>query len=186
MSTKYAGIDYSAGQQVNRNKETGIRYGIIPANSIGQAWYDSAEPDYGDPHCPQCGNDVKPARGEYAKYDHAKHESADYVCHHCKAVFGGESAFSDESQGCTYEGDGITAFEDSQGDVWVTQSPYFTYAQFCSPCAPGACYLRNPLDAQDKPEANKCYCLPADWFDDESPCPYPVYSVATGELITLE
>jgi hypothetical protein len=31
--TTYPGIDYSAGQSVNRNLETGIRYGIIPTNA---------------------------------------------------------------------------------------------------------------------------------------------------------
>lgn len=70
------------------------------------------------------------------------------------------------------------------GDIFVLKSPYFTYAQFCSPCAPGACYLRSPLDSPV--EANKCYCMGLDWFDDDNPCPYPVYSVETGELINPE
>src|SRR4030095_501916 len=29
-TTNYPGIDYSAGQPINRDTETGIRYGIIP------------------------------------------------------------------------------------------------------------------------------------------------------------
>lgn len=184
-TTNYPGLDYSGpGATCNRNLETGIRYGIIPANDIGQAWYDSAEPDYGEATCPKCGNAVKSAKGEYARYEHAKHECADYVCHHCKYVFGNESAYPDEPiGGQNYEGDGYKLHEDSSGDLWVFDSPYFTYAQFCSPCAPGACYLLNALESPN--DANRAYCLGHDWFED-SQAPYPVYSVETGELVTPE
>jgi hypothetical protein len=65
-------------------------------------------------------------------------------------------------------------------DIFVLESPFFTFAQFCSPCAPGACYLRNPLD--EPSEDNKCYCLGHDWFEDKK-APYQVYSVATGTLV---
>lgn len=183
-TTNYTGLDYSGpGSTCNRNTTTGIRYGMIPANDIGQAWYDSAEPDYGDPHCPKCGKEVKAAKGEYSRYEHAKYECDDYVCHACKYVFGSDSAYSEESQG-EYVDDGeIKAFSDDSGDVWVTFSPYFTYAQFCSPCAPGACYLRNPLNTPSN--ANRAYCLGHDWFEDGT-APYPVYSVETGELVTPE
>lgn len=179
---KNTGIDYSGiGSTINRDKDSGIRYGVIPANDIGQAWYDSAEPDYGDPTCPKCGNPVKEAKGEYAKYTHANHQCSDYVCHGCKYVFGSESAYSDEPVGGQNVDDGtVKAHEDSSGDVWVFKSPYFTYAQFCSPCAPGACHLRNPLDEPSEP--NRCYCLGHDWFEDGK-APYPVYSVETGEIV---
>jgi len=88
------GIDYSGvGATCNRDLETGIRYGIIPQNDILQAWADSSEPDYGELHCPKCGNNL---------------DDGDYL-----------------------------AASDSEGDVWVYRSPYYTRAQFCSPCAPG-------------------------------------------------
>lgn len=66
------------------------------------------------------------------------------------------------------------------GDIFITKSPYYTYAQFCSPCAPGACHLENPLD--EPCENNKAYCFAHDWFDDEK-APYPVYEVKTGKII---
>jgi hypothetical protein len=75
------------------------------------------------------------------------------------------------------------------GDIFVMKSPYFTYAQFCSPCAPGACHLMNPLDTvcfvleDSEPIAdNKCYCFGHDWFDDNK-APYQVFSVRTGKLV---
>jgi hypothetical protein len=88
------------------------------------------------------------------------------------------------------------ASSDSYGDIFVIKAPYFTVAQFCSPCAPGACYLENPIDinpVSDSPPkridiasrqylANACYCFGHDWFDDAK-APYPVYSVETGELV---
>ena len=75
------------------------------------------------------------------------------------------------------------AESDSYGDIFITKSPYFTYAQFCSPCAPGACYLMDELEERD--ENNKCYCFGHDWFDDDV-APYKVYDVKTGELVKSE
>jgi len=90
----------------------------------------------------------------------------------------------ESSSDCThylYEKDGYVLQVASDGDIFVCKSPYFTYAQFCSPCAPGACYLRNPLEEPN--EANKCYCLSGEWFSDDEPMPYPVYSIETGKLV---
>lgn len=170
-TTKYAGIDYSgSGSLANRDSGTGIRYGIIPAHAVGQAWYDGSEPDYGEPHCPKCGNEVAaPKSGK-----------SDYWCPNCRVGFESGECFPDESLGSTYDRDGVKAREDSGGEVWVFASPYFTYAQFCSPCAPGACHLGNPLAG--RPEANRCYCLGHDWFE-SGVAPYAVYAVATGEEI---
>lgn len=98
-----------------------------------------------------------------------------------------EQTFCDQYEGtgdCTrysYNSDGYKLQVAGDGDIFVTGSKYFTYAQFCSPCAPGACYLRKPLESPV--ETNRAYCLGHDWFDSDSPCPYPVYSVETGELV---
>lgn len=201
MKTNYAGIDYAGFTQVNRDKTTGIRYGIIPANDVGQAWYDAGEPDYGDPHCPECGNEAKRGKSKSKKSgngvmvwsEHPKYRAnykrlrdrgcGDYACDDCKILFDGEDAFGGEPCGITFNEDGYSLNEDSSGDLWVFKSPYFTYAQFCSPCAPGACYLRNPLD--EPCESNKCFCLHHDWYEN-GVAPYPVCSMATGRLIKAE
>lgn len=169
MKTEYRGIDYSGiGVTCNRDKETGIRYGIIPQNQVGQAWFDSSEPDYGSPHCPYCGHDLK--------------EGKDYVrCPKCrKAIRDMGECYPDECNGCSLDDGEYKAFSDDSGDVWVIKSPYYTRAQFCSPCAPGACYLANPCD-----DGEKAYCFGHDWFDDGK-APYPVYSVETDELVNPE
>lgn len=68
-------------------------------------------------------------------------------------------------------------------DIWIERSPYFTYAQFCSPCAPGAVYLLNELDTTDGPlEDNRGYCLGPEWFED-GVTPYTVYRVSDGSIV---
>lgn len=182
MTKTYPGIDYGLGR--TNISQSGIRYGVIPAHDVGQSWYDDAEPDYGEPACPKCGNEVKPCKHDYARFEHAKHECDDYVCLKCKYVFGSESAFGDTPQAFTYDREGYKA---SQGgddcDIFILESPFFTFAQFCSPCAPGACYLRSPLKDQDP--NNRAFCFGHDWFEG-GVAPYPVYSVETGELVQPE
>jgi len=86
-----------------------------------------------------------------------------------------------EPIGFVLDADGYRATCGDDGDIFILKSPYFTYAQFCSPCAPGACHLRNPLDEAD--ENNRCYCFGHDWFEDGK-APYPVYRVDTREQVT--
>lgn len=190
MTTQCAGIDYGAGQ-TNRDKETGIRFGVIPANDVGQAWFDSAEPDYGKPHCPYCGNEAieyhvakETLNDDLDAWPIEPHECDDFACLSCKRIFGSESAFGDSPIAWTLDDGEYKAEQGGEDcDVFILYSPFYTFAQFCSPCAPGACYLPNPLDG--KPEANKCYCFGHDWFDGGK-APYPVYSVQTGELVQPE
>ena len=66
-------------------------------------------------------------------------------------------------------------------ELMVIKSPYYTLVQYCSPCAPGAGNLNTPIEC-----GIKAYCLGIEWFDEYNPCPYPIYSVATGNLIPLE
>ena len=217
--TDYAGIDYGLGQ-TNIDKDTGIRYGVIPVHDVTQAWCDSSEGYYGDPTCPECGSKVEELVG-----------NRDYVCPDCvrKAVNNLErdaivamlmdvsiECRDEEDDDCLHEAlhanimDGTIDSDDVgvkslwSDDVWgdeplshflddgeykaeqcgddvdifIFKSPYYTRAQFCSPCAPGAGYLRSPCE-----NGPKTYCFGPDWFDDYRPCPYPVYRVDNDECI---
>jgi hypothetical protein len=183
------GIDYAGvGATCNRDPDTGIRYGIIPRNDILQAWSDSSEPDYGEPHCPECGNEAVEfdapmpdgAAEDADRSDYARDADAcnDYACDDCKHVWDSSNVFGDEPNEFTFEGDGYKAFSDDAGDVWCVKSPYYTRAQFCSPCAPGACHLSHPCA-----DGERAYCFGSDWFDDEEPCPYPIYNVSDDACI---
>jgi hypothetical protein len=162
------GIDYGNGL-TNRHSETGIRFGVIPQNEVGQAWYDSSEAYYGKPHCPKCGNELPE---DFSDGDACE-------CGH-EVKWMGEECLPDSPLSFSYEQEGYAAECGDDGDIFIVKSPFFTYAQFCSPCAPGACYLLNPLD--EPSEDNKCYCFGHDWFEDGK-APYPVYSVETGTLV---
>lgn len=178
--TTYAGIDYGLGKS-NIDQENGIRFGVIHHRELGEAWYEGAQPNYGKPQCPECN-------GEAVEFDEEKHAKfkdndpkfggADYACESCEKVLIDMEVFPESPISWTYEEDGYKAEQGGEDtDVFVVKSPYYTHAQFCSPCAPGAGYLMNPC--KDGP---KTYCFGHDWFP-ENKAPYPVYSVETGEEV---
>lgn len=178
-TTDYAGIDYGFGR-VNIDHATGIRYGVISQDEVLQAWSDESEPYYGIPHCPKCGNEVKELslEEETKGYEIAKYESEDYVCEDCKYVFGSESAFGDEPVSFDYEEEGYSATQAGDDtDIFILKSPYFTYAQFCSPCAPGAGHLGNPMN---KETGVKTYCFGHDWFEEQETNRMLVCSLCKG------
>lgn len=178
------GIDYGRGM-TNIDKSNGIRYGVIPQNDVLQAWCDASESDYGDPHCPVCGNNAVDLCGESAKLvdddgedidadtlEQYGHGCADYACPRCRHTLDGSDVFGDEPMGFNYDADGYTAECGDSGDIFITKSPYYTRAKFCSPCAPGAGYLRDAT-----PNGVKTYCFGHDWFEDNQ-APYPVFRVS--------
>ena len=166
MTTSYAGIDYGRGM-TNIDHTTGIRYGVISQNEVLQAWADSSEPFY-TYCCPHCGTELN--KGSEAKR-----------CPKCYKKINADRDFDFQEPDCfIYEDDGYACQSDSYGDIFVMKSPYFSYAQFCSPCAPGGGYMKNELETPDP--NNRTYCFGHDWFE-EGKAPYNVYSVETGELV---
>jgi len=65
---------------------------------------------------------------------------------------------------------------DSDNDIWIFKSPFYTLCRECSPCAPNAGYLTS------QPGSKKTYCLGVDWFENEI-APYPVYRVADDSVV---
>lgn len=211
----YAGIDYGCGR-TNVDNETGIRFGVIPANDLGESWYESSEGDYGPATCGECGNDAveidevpfdldecKTLRQEgWRKHDvleipeefrddcggneEWKDEGRDYACLSCARSFDSDDAWGDDGPVYGHNVDD-GEYKAHQGhddcDVFILKSPYYTRAQFCSPCAPGAAYLRNAIESPpmyankplnekghrlnqraDKQGYPKAYCFAPDWF----------------------
>jgi len=165
MTTDYEGIDYGCGKtNIDTN---GIRYGVIHQNEVLQAWADSSEAVY-EHHCPYCGEEL----------DIESPEEMD--CPACKKSLKESDWDFNEPSYYKYEEDGYIATTDDVNDIMIVKSPYYTYAQFCSPCAPGAGYLMKPLE--EKIENNRTYCFGHDWFEGDK-APYIVYSVETNEEI---
>ena len=168
-----AGIDYGMGQ-TNVDKENGIRYGVISIHDVLQAWYDSAESVYSQ-GCPHCGN-------ELTKHQ-KKAQNESMRCAHCHKTFSRDESFAEDASEYILD-DG--EYKASQGgddtDIFILKSPYYTFAPFCSPCAPGAGYLSS--DSQhDESNGVKTYCFGHDFFDDNK-APYRVYSVADDKEVT--
>lgn len=173
----YIGIDYGMGTS-NRDPENGIRYGVISQHSVLQAWADSSEPDYGEPTCPKCGGIVGEYDGDkHNTYDEYRLGCADYACEPCKIILDSQDVFGEEPIGWNVDDGEYKLVDCLDSDIMVLKSPYFTYAQYCSPCVPGAGNLDSPMKS-----GVKCYCLGHDWFEDEI-APYPVFSVETGKRI---
>lgn len=166
MTGQRVGIDYGLGQ-TNIDKDTGIRYGVINQNAVLQAWADSSEPVYPEPEC---------------KFH--VHEKCPQDCPEDCDEHRIDLPEDCEPLGHRYGEEGYEAVSGEDGDIFIIRSPYYTYAQFCSPCAPGACFLMSPLDEEDWDcSDNRAYCFDTSWFDEEHPCPYPVFSVKTGERV---
>jgi hypothetical protein len=182
--TDYIGVDYSIGLS-NINLKTGIRYGVIPHQDVGAAWYEDAEAYYGEPTCPHCGNEL----ANWDLDEHTKYEEepgaqfSEFVCENCEKIIDEEWMYPEEPMSHFVDSDGYKAEQTDEVDIFITKSPFFTYAQFCSPCAPGACYLPSPLHIPNM--GNRCFCFGHEWFEDER-APYPVYSVETERMVKSE
>lgn len=215
--TTYTGIDYGLGRS-NIDKQTGIRFGVIAQHSLCPEAVDDCYTQGRDLSHEAAVADFQQAIARCESVAElaellderlhcripAKKWAAQLVTEDMfpltepiATVWAAiEDTFNDQYDDCgerdwLYERDGYKLTNCLRSDVMVLASPYFTYAQFCSPCVPGACNLDSPLDviASDglpMPSSlvmhDRCYCLGHDWFEGGK-APYPVYSVETGELV---
>lgn len=176
------GIDYGLGL-TNIDHTTEIRYGVIHQNEVLQAWADSAESDYGDPTCPDCGNRALASDDLDEEYTEAKwFTGKDFACTACQTCFWSDNAYGDSPLAFTLDdGEYVAEQSGDDCDIFIIRSPYYTYAPFCSPCAPGAGYLGS-AEGRTADDDVKTYCFGHDWFDGGK-APYAVYRVDTNELV---
>lgn len=100
-----------------------------------------------------------------------------------------------------WEKDGYALSDCLISDIFVSKSPYFTYAPECSPCVPNAGNLDSAewfegaepsLKAAHMVQERtakrkgwlKTYCLGHDLFEGQQ-APYPVWSVGTGNRVVM-
>jgi hypothetical protein len=178
------GIDYGLGK-TNVDTKNGIRYGVIHQHEVLQAWADSSEPYYPCEECDKAWDleqeddtglwyitginaDPGPFETEDDARDYMDDKTDAFGCDFCEPL------------SWYYNKDGYQADQDSMGDIFITKSPYYTRAAFCSPCAPGACYLTDPCK-----DGERAYCFGHNWFYDTETgkAPYPVYRVADDTLV---
>lgn len=173
-----AGVDWGAFDGSNRAiiGDRVFHYGVIPACDVLQARVDSAE-------------------WVYPEWDNEFYDAAD-VCDVCGKTFAkhqkvkrhefvNESAvesFNDSAEvsGFVFENGEYAAFQDGDdSDIFVTRSAFYTFSAFCSPCAPGAGYLRDARGAED---GVMTFCFDHSWYDDGI-APYGVWRVDNGTLV---
>ena len=167
----------------NMNTETGIHFGVIPKNDL----FNCAEEFF---------NNAKDTSYEEVidEITEAINGLSDYVDEETRKemIEMATTNFSDHYEGdCAnmlYEQDGfILQSNNDDPDLFVIKSPYFTMAPGCSPCAPGAGYLRDAIHVGKTGQRLKkdwmskgpymTYCLPEDWFEDGK-CPYTYWEVS--------
>jgi hypothetical protein len=163
------GFDYGMGR-TNVDRSNGIRFGVIPQDDVLQAWAFSSESVYPDPEpveCEACGGT-------------GTEEETEHECEECGGTgeIDGDGDDIGEPLEFRYSDEGYVCIQSAgDSDIFIMRSPYFTRAAYCSPCAPGACYLMSP-----NPDGDRAYCFGHDWFD-TGRAPYPVYRVDTGEEV---
>ncbi len=182
----HAGIDYGLGR-TNLNKETGIRFGVIHSNQIdaeaASDFYSKGDDLDFEKHKRDLKESLAAAIEKVLdEYNHERSNDSENLAEEIvdHLDYDGYEG-TGECQRTWYERDGYKISSNSRGELFVQESPFFTYAPFCSPCAPGACSIDEGCEDDSLPKA---YCLNADWFgEDEFVCPYPVFEVGTGKQV---
>ena len=195
-STNYPGINYSRGQS-NTDTDTSVRYGVICQNSVSG---EAVEDVYHGPHSRDMAfeshrDEIKEAIASAIKGSNKLEDS--FRERDLESII--EAAFDEAEEHIAsllaatdplYEHDGYKITKCLDCDLMILKSPFYTYAQYCSPCVPGAGNLNHPFDgpienwckAAEEAGFPKVFCLGHDWFDDNT-APYPVFSVATNEQV---
>lgn len=147
------GTDYGMfSPTINRDPETKIRYGIVSQSNLDLEALDLVLQYEYDPSCPKCGEGLDHAFEEGSPCPECGHECKDDV-------------YPEEPSRIVFSDKGVEGFVGSNGDVWVTKSPYVVRGKHCSPCAPGAVSVDTDSMSSDDSEPVG-YCLPPDWYLD--------------------
>lgn len=183
MST-YTGIDY--GQMAPSNRDAnGIHYGVISQNSVqsealDDIYHGSDSRDIGFENWQRSTiQELRDALRGVLEQCASTAQANRFVDCAIDAIESdlGELYESDDSHDFFYERNGYEIVQCLDNDLFVLASPFYTHAQFCSPCVPGAGNLDSPCDS-----GPKTFCLGHDFFDGGK-APYTVRSVANGSVV---
>lgn len=186
--SNYAGIDYGLGKS-NIDKETGIHYGVIAQRTPNQEALDDI---FHGPHSRDLNYEnwlegVKAGVRQGVKdgladsmMDSQAEKLAEFLVEEVENWDWLSDSYQSDEICPLYEHDGYKITKCLDYDLFILKSPYFTHAQYCSPCVPGAGNLDSPCG-----DGPKTYCLGHDWFDDNK-APYPVYDVKTGAKVEVK
>ena len=179
----------------NYDEKTGIRYGVISPHFIS-SWSLNDIYDQGTDPIYESGkndilNDIKALCEDY-NLDYERINTDSFIDEYSDNYQGNDSGimdYSDKEYDLHVSGDNF--------GIFVMRSPYYTYCNQCSPCAPGAGNLDSPVDKEDydkKPHGvfmygtEKAYCLGPEWFDQDNDqysrkIPYRVFRVDNDQEV---
>ena len=185
--TQYPGIDYGRFAGTNRDRETGIHFGAISQNSVMPEALDDIMTH---------GEDLAWSKALAEAIEEAKTSAENPDDFSEDEIADGLSMNWESNIGnYLYQEDGYKITGCLDNDLFVMASKFYTFAQFCSPCVPGAGNLDNPFVPHPNQQSAaeiitmaiaagfpKTYCLGHDWFEGGK-APYPVLSVETNEIV---
>jgi hypothetical protein len=148
--------------------EKGIHYGVIPKNNL----FNSAEEFYDNAKDMSYADVIdKIQEAITGLSDYLDEETIEDMVATATENF--DENYQDDNALMVYEKDGYVIQGDNDDtDLFITKSPFYTFAPPCSPCAPGAGYLLSAANGQPY----KTYCLDKSWFEDDQ-CPYEYFEV---------
>lgn len=146
----------------NVNENTGIRYGIISANSLHPDLVDTLM--YGtsakDVHFEEAKSelwaDIKSTCKDYMSDDESD-EVADLAVENMSQNWQHEPVFEGEHDGVRYR----TCWLGGALNIWIFESPFTSKFDLCSPCVPNCADISSP-----NPEGFEGYTVPPDWLED--------------------
>jgi hypothetical protein len=147
----------------NTNPDTGIRYGIISANSLNSDVIDTIQSSGIDVHYEAMRKELREAIKGICK-DYMSSCDADEVAE--LAVETASQDFYDNEPVYEFEIDGVKGRTTWLGGallVWIFESPFQTHAQLCSPCVPNCGDLDNLMSDEG---GYPCYDVLPDWRDE--------------------
>ena len=173
----------------NYDEKTGIAYGVISPNAINQDVLNDLYNDGIDPHYENARQEILTAVSDFAGNsglvisDEMQLQISDLLIDdlsdHYQGNDDGQIDYSDKDYTLHISGDNF--------GIFVMKSPFYTYCRKCSPCAPGAGDLNNPLDIEEievLDNYDRAYCLDKSYFDDEyQKIPYRVFRVDNDEEV---
>jgi hypothetical protein len=164
-------IDYGFSQ-TNIDKNTGIRYGVIPVRELSDHFWETMQNEAIDMDYQEALGEIRDnvkAALKSALSDYAIQSDLDQIAQNVVDELEFEYESTGDNVRYSYQSEGLEFFTTSDGDVFVTKSPYFTYCNFCSPCAPGAGYLTSE-------GSEIAYCLGPEWFSEKAP--YVIHKIS--------
>lgn len=150
---------------INTNIDTGIRFGIVSANSLHGDVIDEIQQYGTDVHWDDAVSELRERMAAEWADEGKSSDDDEFTEAFEEAVEDLGNSWMDDEPVHEYETQQCSVMTTWLGGammVWVFKSPYIVKARLCSPCVPNA----GDLDSKDKEDGFDCYDVPPEWYAD--------------------